>query len=85
MPSYRDLTDQELTDKIAKYRAAIEEIDLDGATSVIAGEGRRQEFVRSNASHLRTTLDELQCEQRRRAPYDCENPRGRALGVVILP
>lgn len=84
MADYRGLSDDDLRAKITRYEAAIEEIDLGGGVAVIAGEGRRMEYVQANASKARETLEDLYYERSRRWPADYPR-QGRAIAVRILP
>jgi hypothetical protein len=76
---YSDLTDVALAAEIVAYRAALREVTLGGGVAVVAGEGRRTEFVQSNLGELRLALRELLAEQARRG----NGPYGRAIGVEI--
>jgi hypothetical protein len=64
---YNDLTDEELAAKkkelVGKYETAIG----GGVATVIAGEGRRVEYTRANASGLESLIKALDREQQKRA------------------
>lgn len=67
MGMYSDLTDEELSAKIAKYRQAAEDLDIGEQVAVVAGEGRRMEFTRANSRRLLATLKALIREKDRRS------------------
>lgn len=75
---YSDLTDEELEAKITELRDGIEKVAMGGAVAVIAGEGRRKEFTRSNSTELRKLLNAALDERDNRKNG---GRRGRALGV----
>lgn len=67
MPSlYSDLTDEQLAAKIVQFRDAQDELALGGGVAVIAGEGRRIEYTRSQSGKLASALIELLAERDRR-------------------
>jgi hypothetical protein len=65
MRLYEDFTDEELAAEIAAYRGAIRKADLNDV-GVVAGEGRRVEFTRSNVGSARTALRDMLAEWNRR-------------------
>lgn len=62
MRPYEHLTDEQLLAEIAEYRAAVKKVALGGEVGVVAGEGRRVEFVASNLDAARLELRELYAE-----------------------
>lgn len=76
---YGDLTDEQLDAKIADLRAKLETVYEGGAAIVVAGEGRRVEYTRSNASGLEGMLKDAVREKQRRAGVQVSG----ALGVVF--
>lgn len=80
MARYSDLTDEELQGKITSFRNALEELALGGGVSVVAGEGRRMEFTRSNIKDCERLLEALEAEWDSRYPRDPAQ-YGRAIGI----
>lgn len=80
MGRYSNLTDEELSAKITSFRDAIEAIALGGDVSVVAGEGRRMEFTRSNVKDAERIMQQLEAEWDARFPATPQT-YGRALGV----
>ena len=66
MRPYAGLTDEQLEAEIQAYLAARREVALGGGVGVIAGEGRRIEYVRSNIGLLDQDLRALGWEARYR-------------------
>jgi membrane protease subunit (stomatin/prohibitin family) len=64
---YQDLTDEELVAKIANLTSLYETAISGGTAVVVAGEGRRVEYTRSNAAGLASLITAAQREQQRRA------------------
>lgn len=62
MRLYADLTDDELSAEISEYRAAIKKVATGGGIAVVAGEGRRVEYVSGNVGEARTALRDLLAE-----------------------
>jgi hypothetical protein len=79
---YSDLSDEELTARIVKYRDAQDQVVMGGNVAVIAGEGRRIEYTRSNASSIAAILSELLAERNRR-PSMGGSCGGNALPIWI--
>lgn len=59
MRPYEHLTDEQLTAEIREYQAAIKAVGIGGGVGVVAGEGRRVEYVASNLDAARLALREL--------------------------
>lgn len=59
-------TDDELVAEIKAYVKAKRQLAHGEAVGVIAGEGRRVEFVRANSGSLDTALEEMLYEARQR-------------------
>jgi hypothetical protein len=76
---YRDLTDQELTDEIADYRAALKKVALGGEVTDVGAEGRRMTVTPVNRTEICNALDALMWERDYRAGNVC----GGSLGVDI--
>ena len=64
MRLYADLTDEQLSAEISEYRAAIKAVAVGGGVGVVAGEGRRVEYVAGNVIEARTALRDLLAEAR---------------------
>lgn len=62
MRPYEHLTDEQLLAEIEEYRAAIKKVAIGGGVGVVAGEGRRVEYVQSNLEAARLALRELYTE-----------------------
>lgn len=76
---YDDLDDEALDAKIIELRDKIEKVAGGGQVAVIAGEGRRREFTRSNLGELQRMLTVASNTRERR--LNGGRLRGRALGV----
>jgi hypothetical protein len=59
-------TDDQLSDEIRAHVKAKRQLARGEGVGVIAGEGRRVEFVKANASDLDTDLGEMMYEARQR-------------------
>jgi hypothetical protein len=82
MALYDDLTLVELDAKIVELRTKIETVASGGGVSVIAGEGRRKEFTKSNLDALRALLqDALNAKEKL---GNNGRLRGRAIGVRFI-
>ena len=81
MRPYEHLTDEQLLAEIADYRGAIKKIAMGESVAVVAGEGRRMEFVASNVDVARTELRELYLEAQIRGLSSGET--GGAIPVEI--
>lgn len=82
MSPYKNLTDQQLLDKIAQFQAAYEELALGDGIAVIAGEGRRLEYTKRDGRAISNILRECYAEAQSRglSGYDS---RGGAIPVRI--
>lgn len=76
---YEDLSDEDLDEKIAKFRDAIEEATIGGDVAVIVSDGRRMELTRGNMAGSEKLLTRLLEEKEMRANGGIL--RGRALGM----
>lgn len=76
---YEDLIDEDLDEKIAKFRDALEEISLGGDVSVIVSDGRRMELTRGNTAAAERILVTLLEEKEMRANGGVL--RGRAISM----
>lgn len=81
MGRYSGETEEWLLAEIAQYREAIKTATIGGGVGVVAGEGRRVEFVSCNAGEARKELRELEAELARRPGY--EDRRSWAIPVEI--
>lgn len=82
MGTWTDLSDQDLSAKIERYRSAIESRELGETLKVVAGDGRRNEFFDAPTAAMKTTLAEL---LRERDIRNGDVPRGGyALGMRFL-
>lgn len=64
---YSDLDDEELDAEIVELRTKVKEVMAGGAVQVIAGEGRRIEYTRSNLDGLESLLRAALNEREKRA------------------
>jgi peptidoglycan hydrolase-like protein with peptidoglycan-binding domain len=64
---YGNLSDDDLAAKIVELTASYEKTMTGGAAIVVAGQGRRIEYTRSNSSGLMALLTAATREQQRRA------------------
>jgi hypothetical protein len=62
MRPYETLTDEQLLAEYAEYHEAAKKVAFGGEIAVIAGEGRRAEYTKSNADALNLALRELAAE-----------------------
>lgn len=76
---YDDLDDAALAAKIIELRNGLEKAAAGGVVVVIAGEGRRKEFTRSNVGDLKLLYRQA-CNERDRRKNG-GRLGGRALGV----
>ena len=76
---YSDLTDEELDAEIVELRGKVKEVMSGGAVQVIAGEGRRIEYTRSNIDGLESLLRSALNEREKRSNG------GRLRGRAIRP
>lgn len=67
MRIYRNLTDQQLADKITELTGKLETVIGGGVATVVAGENRRVEYSRANQSGLEMLLKAAINEQDFRA------------------
>jgi hypothetical protein len=63
---YAYMTDDELTQELADYRAASKKFAMGGNLKVIAGEGRRKEFAAGDMTTFNANFRELVAEYNRR-------------------
>lgn len=80
MGLYSTFTDQQLLAEIKEYQGAIKAVAIGGGVGVVAGEGRRVEFVTGNVGAARTELRELVHEAVSRGLM---NSSGGAIAVEI--
>jgi hypothetical protein len=80
MGIYTSLSDEDLANEIAEYRAAVKKASL-GGVGKVAGEGRMIEYVQGNIGDARLALRELYAEAARRG-LDT-GPSGSAIAVEI--
>src|SRR3546814_8459444 len=66
MGLYSTMTDQELLAEIKQYRDALKAVAIGGGVGVVAGEGRRVEYVQGNSGEARLALRELLVEAQNR-------------------
>lgn len=76
---YEDLTDEELNERIIKFRDALEEIALGGDVSKIQTDGRLMEIVAGHTGKAENILQQLRDERDRRANGGVLP--GRAIGM----
>jgi hypothetical protein len=74
---YQDLTDQQLADEIAEYRAALKKVAIGGQVTDVGAEGRRMTVTPVNTNEVRNALDALIYER----DYRAGTQRGGSIGV----
>lgn len=76
------MTDEQLLAEIKEYQAALKSRAMGGGVAVVAGEGRRVEYVGSDIALLQTALRDLITEAKSRGLI-CDNGSGGAIAVEI--
>lgn len=77
---YAYMTDEQLTQELTDYRAALKTFAMGGSLKVIAGEGRRKEMSVGDIATLRAEYREILAEYNRRPTLgNCSN--GGSLGI----